>query len=79
MGLTKTTPRPSRLLRIGEVMELSGLSRSYIYALSAPADGRFPESIPLVPGGNSRAWVYAEVQEWIDQRIADRDQETENE
>ena len=65
--------RPSRLIRIREVMDLTGLSRSYIYALAA--DGRFVKSISLVPGGTSRAWVFAEVQDWLDQRIADRDQE----
>lgn len=69
----ETISRPTRFLRIGEVMELSGLSRSYIYALSG--DGRFPKSISLVPGGTSRAWVCAEVQDWLEQRIAERDQE----
>lgn len=61
------------LLRIGDVMQLTKLSKSYVYALAA--DGRFPRSIPLVPGGKSRAWVYSEVLEWIEQRIAERDQE----
>jgi len=79
MDTTEATPCPSRLLRIREVIELTRLSRSYIYALSAPTDGRFPKSISLVPGGNSRAWVESEVQEWIDERIAVRDQERGNE
>lgn len=63
----------SRLVRITEVIDMCGLSRSYIYALAT--DGRFPESIPLVPGGTSRAWVESEVQEWIDERIEARNQE----
>ena len=62
-----------RLLRIGEVINITGLSRSSIYALAA--EGRFPKSIPLIPGGMSRAWVYSEIQDWLDQRIAERDQE----
>jgi prophage regulatory protein len=66
-----------RLLRVGDVIELTKLSKSYVYALAA--EGRFPKSIPLVPGGTSRAWVYSEVQDYINQRIADRDQETGNE
>lgn len=64
-------PVEHRLIRIDEVKSLTGLSRSYIYALAD--EGRFPASVPLVPGGTARAWVYAEVQEWLDQRIAARD------
>ncbi|WP_035515183.1 helix-turn-helix transcriptional regulator [Pseudohaliea rubra] len=63
---------PSRLVRIGEVARMTGLSRSYIHALTA--DGRFPKSLALVPGGKSRAWVLSEVEEWMEQRIQERDQ-----
>jgi prophage regulatory protein len=62
-----------RLLRIGDVIHLTKLSKSYVYALAA--EGRFPKSIPLVPGGIARAWIYSEVQAWIGQRVAERDQE----
>jgi|TARA_B110000908_G_C9806967_1_gene251175 prophage regulatory protein len=64
--------KESKLLRIGKVREITGLSRSYIYALGN--QGLFPKSIQLVPGGASVAWVEGEVLEWIDSRIADRDQ-----
>ncbi len=60
-----------RLIRLREVMDLTGLSKSYVYALAA--QGRFPRSISLVPGGTSRAWVEAEVRQWIEQRIAVRE------
>jgi prophage regulatory protein len=63
----------TRLIRIGQVMRLTGLSRSYIYALSS--DGRFPKSISLVPGGTSRAWVESQIQGWINQRIKAGSQE----
>lgn len=59
-----------RLIRIREVMRRSGLSKSHIYALGA--EGRFPKSVPLVPGGTSRAWVEAEIMQYIEQRIAER-------
>lgn len=59
-----------RLIRIREVMRLSGLSKSHIYALGA--EGRFPRSVPLVPGGTSRTWVAAEIRQYIEQRIAER-------
>lgn len=59
-----------RLIRIQEVKEITGLSRSYIYALSAKGD--FPKSLSLVPGGSSVAWIYSEVNEWIEGRINNR-------
>lgn len=65
--------RGTRLIRLKEVRDLTGLSRSYIYALAAQK--RFPKSVALVPGGTSRAWVEAEVLAWLEQRIAERDQE----
>ncbi len=63
----------NRFLRIGDVINITRLSRSSIYALAA--EGRFPKSLPLVPGGSSRAWLQSEIQKWIDQRIQERDQE----
>lgn len=63
----------NKLIRIRDVMHLTGLSRSYIYSLTA--DGKFPRSIPLVPGGTARAWLESEVCAWINERVAERDQE----
>ena len=60
-----------RLIRIAEVMRLTGLSRSYIYQLADM--GMFPASVSLVPGGTSRGWVLAEVMDWMEGRIAERD------
>ncbi|EED32242.1 transcriptional regulator, AlpA family [gamma proteobacterium NOR5-3] len=65
--------RGGRLIRLRRVQDLTGLSRSYIYALAA--QGRFPKSVALVPGGTSRAWVESEVFDWLEQRIAERDLE----
>ena len=56
-----------RLIRIKKVVEMTGLSRSYVYELQAA--GLFPRSVLLVPGGVARAWVYSEVQDWIQERI----------
>ena len=64
---------PNRCLRMNDVCKITGLSRSYVYALAG--QGLFPQSFPLVPGGTSRAWLESEVQEWIAQRINDRDSE----
>ena len=45
-------------------------SRSYIY--DAMGRGEFPRQVKL--GGRSVAWVESEVQDWIEARIAARDQ-----
>jgi len=60
----------NRLLRLSEVNYLTGLSRSYIYALSSA--GKFPKSISLVPGGTSKAWLESEILAWINERVAAR-------
>ncbi len=65
-----------RIIRIKGVMLRTGLSRSYIYHLSAV--GSFPKSIPLVPGGTSVGWVSAEITEWIESRINARDEDASN-
>jgi len=66
----------TRLLRIKQVQEMTGLSRSYIYALGL--SGKFPKSISLVPGGSSRAWLNSQVQDWIDERVEAGKQEASN-
>jgi prophage regulatory protein len=55
-----------RLLRLATVKELTGLSRSSIYA-----DPDFPRSVRI--GSRAVAWVEEEVREWITARIAARD------
>lgn len=62
-----------QILRIKHLPEITGLSKSYIYHLTAI--GKFPRSIPLVPGGVSRGWLSSEVRLWMEQRVAERDQE----
>jgi prophage regulatory protein len=59
-----------KLIRIKSVIDLTGLSKSYIYDLSNRA--LFPKSVQLVPGGTSVAWVQSEILQWIDSRINDR-------
>jgi prophage regulatory protein len=60
----------TRLIRIREVMNLVGLSKSHIYYLAA--QGNFPKSIPLVPGGTSVAWIETEIEDFINQQIKAR-------
>ncbi|ELY3880342.1 AlpA family transcriptional regulator [Pseudomonas aeruginosa] len=58
-----------KILRLGAVIESTGLARSTIYKLVG--SGGFPKPVPLV--GRSVGWVESEVQEWIKDRIAQRD------
>jgi prophage regulatory protein len=53
------------LLRLPEVRQRTGLSRSSIYALAAR--GEFPRPISL--GRRSVAWVDAEISQWVSDRI----------
>lgn len=60
-----------KLLRIKSVIQMTGLSRSYIYSLAE--QGLFPKSVRLVPGGTGVAWLQSEIEEWINTRINERD------
>ena len=57
-----------RLLRLHAVKELTGLSRSTLYA-----DPSFPKSVKI--GDRAVAWVEQEVADWINARIAERSAE----
>lgn len=59
----------TRLIRLKEVMTLTGLSRSGIYKYIS--EDRFPENVSL--GGRAVAWVESEIQQWIDNVISRRD------
>lgn len=50
-----------RLIRLKEVMEMTGLSRSCIYKYIEI--GTFPQNVSL--GGRAVAWVESEIQDWI--------------
>ncbi len=58
-----------RLLRRNEVEHLTGLARSSIYDLIRL--GRFPAAVPLT--AVARAWRSDEIENWIAERIAERD------
>lgn len=60
-----------KLIRQKEVTEMTGVSRACVYKLMAV--GRFPKSVSL--GERAVAWVESEVQEWILERIAERDEQ----
>lgn len=54
-----------RLLRLTQVMEVTGLKRTKIYALQA--QGEFPMRVQITP--SCVAWIEHEVQVWIAKRV----------
>ena len=60
--------RPIRMLRLTQVMDVTGLRRSKIYELQAQGD--FPKRVKIAE--RSVGWVEAEVQDWLARRIANK-------
>ena len=58
--------RSMRLIRLPEVLMKTGFSRSRLYA-----DDTFPQRVRL--GKRGVAWVEAEIDEWIQKRMEDRE------
>lgn len=77
--LTPTTTPPENanlpaLLRWKDVQPIVGICRSHAHQLAAK--GQFPKPRKLVKGGRASAWVYSEIIEWVESRIAATDSET---
>ena len=54
-----------KLLRLPQVKETTGLSKSSIY--SRIAEGTFPKQIPLGP--RLVVWVESDIQNWITEQV----------
>jgi prophage regulatory protein len=65
-------PQPTKILRLPQVRERTGLSTSTIYSMMAK--GLFPQQVPL--GVHSVGWVEEEVDDFIAARVAKRDATT---
>ena len=61
-----------RILRVSQVLAMTGLSRSTLYELVA--EGSFPSPIPL--GAGAVGWFEADVHAWIRGRVAESRGET---
>ncbi|MFQ3179595.1 MAG: prophage regulatory protein [Pseudoalteromonas tetraodonis] len=59
-----------RLIKLKEVIEKTSLGRSTIYEFMT--DGRFPKQVSL--GAKSVAWLESEVDDWIMERIGEREE-----
>ncbi len=64
----------TRILRIKEVIRLTGLSRSTIYKRVNSQTESFPTPVSL--GGGLVGWVEEEVNAWILEAVQKRDEET---
>jgi len=64
----KRDKQPNDLIRIKEVMSMTGLSRSSIY--TQKIKGEFP--IPIQLTSRSVAWVRSDVEQWILDKINNR-------
>ena len=58
--------RRIRMLRLAQVIEMTGLGKTKIYELQA--DGSFPPRVQIT--GHSVGWVESEVQDWLATRVA---------
>ncbi|WP_154203343.1 helix-turn-helix transcriptional regulator [Vibrio harveyi] len=61
-----------KFLRLKDVMEKTGLSKSAIY--SKIKEGEFPVSVPI--GSRTVAWVESDVEEWLQWRVQVRNRAT---
>jgi prophage regulatory protein len=55
-----------RFIRRNQVQQITGLSRSSIYAMVA--DGTFPKQIKI--GRRAVAWLETEIDDWMHERIS---------
>jgi prophage regulatory protein len=55
-----------KFLRLPEVKQTTGLSKSTIYARIA--EGNFPKQIPLGP--RLVVWVESDIQNWISEQVS---------
>ena len=65
--MARLTTAP-RFLRVRDVLEMTGMSRSFIYAQMA--EGIFPKQIHLA--ARTIVWNEREVVQWMEDRMASR-------
>lgn len=67
---TNQTQKEIRLIRLHEVLNKTGVSKTHLYRLMN--NNEFPQSVSL--GLRSVSWVESEVNQWIEQKINKRDE-----
>lgn len=64
------------LIRINDVISITGIARATIYKLMSQPESRFPQAVKLTDStarGAPVAWVLSEVLDWTHARITARD------
>lgn len=61
-----TKTRTDRVIRMSDLPQKVALRPSTIYGLIA--DGRFPTSFKLVPGGRASGWLESTIDAWLQER-----------
>jgi len=67
--MANTSPQPQRIVRERQRREITGVSTSTWYVLMRR--GEAPRPVPISPG--TVGWLYSELLEFIERRIAERD------
>ena len=65
-GVTPIRVRPLRVLRLAQVLEVTGLGKTTIYELQNA--GKFPRSVKIT--AHSVGWMEDEVLSWLEKRMA---------
>ncbi len=63
-----------KFIKLREVMELTALGRTSIYNFMAA--NQFPKNISQ--GERSVAWLESDIYEWMEQKVAERDNKVTN-
>ena len=66
-------PKLNRIIRLAELPDFVGIKRTQIEYLIS--QGKFP--IPVKLSARARGWISSEIEEWQNQRIAERDRKGE--
>lgn len=69
MQVEQTLPVQHRLIRLSEVLKMSGLSRTALYKRIRARE--FPAPVKL--SERSVAWLQSEVNAWVDAKVQARD------
>src|SRR5262249_22491664 len=66
---SRSKASPIRILRLKQVLDLTGLKKTSIYDLQST--GRFPLRVQIT--AHSVGWIEEEIQSWLAQRVAIRE------
>lgn len=71
--MAENSPTHPRVLRLKQVLDRVGLSRSTIYDRMNPASPRYDSSFPkpMKIGSSAVGWLESSISKWIESRLND--------